>query len=246
MGGGSRWIKIHTSLLDGQHHLHPMARGEAACRALAWIDLIGMARWREGGGLKRGQVRASVRFLAKRWNWSKDKVSRFLEELEAEGAIMRATPVGHLPTIITISNYNVYQYSGPIQRDADKDADKDKEVERRTRIKKEGSFSPSKEAHEVFDYWRKHRRTVLKKTSGAPMKPSPKRLSAIQARLNEGYTLEELKQAVDGCLSKDWNVENGYTDIELICRDQQRVEQYRAIAGNGKGPKGGRRWEPLP
>ena len=196
--------------------------------------------------MRRGELRGAVRYLAERWSWSKNRVSRFLEQLEAEGAILRMPQVGREPTIIYIRNYNTYQAFADTKRDANGDASEDEVVEGRTRIKKEGSFSPSKEAHEVFDYWRKRRRNVLKKTSGAPMRPSPKRLSAIQARLNEGYTLEELKQAVDGCLSKDWNVENGYTDIELICRDQQRVEQYRAIAGNGKGPKGGRRWEPLP
>ena len=65
------------------------------------------------------------------------------------------------------------------------------------------------------------------------MNPTQKRLSKIRSRLREEYTVDHLKEAVDGCLSNQRNVKRGYTEIELICRDQSHVEQYRAWKQNG-------------
>jgi len=48
----------------------------------------------------------------------------------------------------------------------------------------------------------------------------------VKARLAEDFTVDELKSAVDGCLGNERNVEGGYIDLELICRDDQHVTQY--------------------
>ena len=81
---------------------------------------------------------------------------------------------------------------------------------------------------EVFTYWRERRDRVVGKNGGPQMKPNDKRHSKIRARLEEGYTVPHLKEAVDGNLTNEQNVRRGHTDIELVCRDQQHVEQYRA------------------
>lgn len=88
---------------------------------------------------------------------------------------------------------------------------------------------------EVFDYWRERRASAMGKTSGPQMQPTKGRMSKIRGRLAEGYSVDDLKAAVDGCLSRDFNVENGYTDISLICRSQEKVEQYLHAARNGNG-----------
>ena len=51
-------------------------------------------------------------------------------------------------------------------------------------------------------------------------------LTKVKARLAEGRTVNELKSAVDGCLSNSFNVEGGFYDLELICRNDQKVTQY--------------------
>ena len=84
----------------------------------------------------------------------------------------------------------------------------------------------------VFGYWRDRREQVLGRSSGPRIQPIKKRRFRIRARLAEGYTPDQLERAVDGCLSTDFNIRNGHTDIELICRDQQHVEQYLARADN--------------
>lgn len=88
---------------------------------------------------------------------------------------------------------------------------------------------------DVFTYWRNERATVVGAIRGPKMKPTPKRGSKIRSRLGEEYTVQALKQAIRGCLSNPYNVEGGYLDIELICRDQAHVEQYLAWARNGNG-----------
>ena len=95
----------------------------------------------------------------------------------------------------------------------------------------------------VFDHWVTERRRVLGTKRTVPMKATQGRLSKIRARLEEGYSVAELKRAVDGCLGHAFNVENGHVDIELICRDQKHVEQNlsradKSPADGGSAPFG--------
>ncbi len=81
----------------------------------AWIWLIVHAAWkprvtRIGNleiPLRRAQVAASTRYLAKAWRWSEPKVRRFLDMLENRQRITRATDAGI--TVLTICKYDVYQ-----------------------------------------------------------------------------------------------------------------------------------------
>ena len=79
----------------------------------------------------------------------------------------------------------------------------------------------------VFSYWvaasgRSPRRTLL----------SRERKLRIRQRITEQNfgTMEELVSpllwAVDGCLSSSYHTENGYTDIELICRNRSKLEAF--------------------
>lgn len=83
----------------------------------ALLDLIQMAAYEDGtslvGGLnvkvKRGQLIASVRFLAKRWGWSNDRTLRTLTAFESEHFIERDPNT--TITTISILNYDTYQRS---------------------------------------------------------------------------------------------------------------------------------------
>ena len=103
----------------------------------AWIDLISMAYHSEqkvisNGTLltiQRGQFPTSVRFLAERWKWSKDRVYRFLKLLEQDGMIVKQSDTER--TLITLVNYGIYQDKQDTNKssvkDTHKDADKDTE-----------------------------------------------------------------------------------------------------------------------
>ena len=109
------WIKVWRQIFD-----HPVVgcRGQVYSRAEAWLDLIAMAAFEPTRALKRGELIASRRFLAKRWRWSEKSVRCFLKALETEGMIARKTgaQVGaHLGAHLSICKYEQYQHRGPTQ-----------------------------------------------------------------------------------------------------------------------------------
>jgi hypothetical protein len=94
---------------------HPSFAKEDFTEREAWIWLIKEAAWkgrtvRVGRAiidLERGQLAASMRFMAKRWGWSEARVRRFLNRLENDALI--AVLSDALATRITICKYNEYQ-----------------------------------------------------------------------------------------------------------------------------------------
>jgi len=110
----------------------------------AWIWLVGNAVWKSSRvrvkdavfDLERGQCAYSLRFLAEKWGWSKDKVARFLGRLKTETMI--ETQARRDATIITVCKYNEYQLSPSRTKDAERDADCDAgETQARRRRDKE-------------------------------------------------------------------------------------------------------------
>ena len=71
----------------------------------------------------RGQYMTSIRKLAEKWKWSKDRVKRFLDVLENENMIHRDSD--NRRTVLTIVNYRVFQDVCDTNKDTNKDADKD-------------------------------------------------------------------------------------------------------------------------
>lgn len=86
----------------------------------------------------------------------------------------------------------------------------------------------TEQIQEVFSFWKEtmnHSKTTL----------SQKRKTAIKSRLKEGFTVEEIKQAVRGCkLSPHHQGQNEsgaiYDDIELICRTDDKLRRFMRYA----------------
>jgi|GEM_PF-3072203 len=80
-----------------------------------WSDLLIMASWRverrlvgrQLVTLQRGQLVASLAFLAKRWGRSRDMVIGFLKLLQNDGMITKVSQ--NNISIITVCNYDFYQ-----------------------------------------------------------------------------------------------------------------------------------------
>lgn len=98
-----------------------------------WLDLLLMAEWKDTEKLKRGQLRASIRYLQDRWarydendedkvvsKPSKDTVSAFLTKLE-RGTLIRTLKHPKWGTLITIVNYERYQGFTTDAEDTQKD-----------------------------------------------------------------------------------------------------------------------------
>lgn len=121
------WIKLYRQIEDSMI----WASEEPFDRRSAWIDLILMANHEDRtvliNGRKQiigaGQRWISVRTLATRWGWSKDKVTRYLELLEQDSMIhLSKTPNG---TLLTIDKYEVFQLGRDTNKDTNKDTPKD-------------------------------------------------------------------------------------------------------------------------
>lgn len=89
--------------------------GEPLDRRSAWVWLIEKAAYKQRKFdikgktvlLRRGQLTASITYLAKAWGWSSMRCRRYVARLEADGMIDRSTDTGQ--QVITICNYEDYQ-----------------------------------------------------------------------------------------------------------------------------------------
>lgn len=97
----------------------------------AWQWMIEEAHWKPGMvsvmgkpiTLNRGQFTASVRFMADKFQWSKDRVKRFLKRCVSWAMIESETATGQY--IITICNYEKYQDRKDAPKDSIEDTTKD-------------------------------------------------------------------------------------------------------------------------
>jgi uncharacterized protein YdaU (DUF1376 family) len=105
----------------------------------------------------------------------------------------------------------------------------------------------SDKADAIFNYWV----GVMGKSNTA--KFITKRERAVKARLKEGYSVDDIKLAIDGCKRSPWhqgqnNDHKVFDDLELICRDGAKLESFinqpasistqsRTLAGNMQAAK---------
>jgi len=89
-------------------------------------------------------------------------------------------------------------------------------------------------AFDLFKYWC----DVMGKNLSTS-KLTAKRDKAIKARLKEGYTVDQIKQAIDGCRNDPFSMgqndrQKPFNDIELICRTGEKLESFMETIGNEK------------
>lgn len=102
------WIPLWRKAFDNPLFDEPFNRFQA------WCWMIKTARWRDGQtyfrhqviDLKRGQFATTERQLARDWSWSRDRVSKFLADLEKAAMIRPEIRQGLL--IVTLCNYDTY------------------------------------------------------------------------------------------------------------------------------------------
>ena len=95
------------------------------------------------------------------------------------------------------------------------------------------------EVGEIFAYWQErcnHPRAKL----------TNDRRGKIKARLNEGYTVAEIKQGVDGAATRpfvDPITGAVFDDLELVCRNGSKLESFIT---RGEQPSPARNGRPQP
>jgi hypothetical protein len=117
------------------------------------------------------------------------------------------------------------------------------ECQRGTSLEKEGREGNKEEkysvkAREVFDHWV----SVMGKPAQTKFPSTSKRYINVVSRLKEGFTVDDLKRAVDGCKATPHNMGQNdrgetYNDLELICRNVENVERFMRNAKSPPRPK---------
>lgn len=114
---------------------------------------------------------------------------------------------------------------------------KNQEPEDQTHVEPAGPTSPQSTVMMVFSYWQQ----IMDKPRA---QLDVKRKRNITARLKDGYTVEQLCKAVDGCRADPFSMGRNdrstpYNDIELICRDGARVDRFIAMEARPDPSAGG-------
>lgn len=106
------YILLSRSIQD-----HWLWEDEPFDKARAWIDLLMLANYEDKKIIykgevvlcKRGDVNLSLSYLAKRWKWSRHKVTDFLDLLERDKMVEQKRTVHR--TVITLVNYELHQFT---------------------------------------------------------------------------------------------------------------------------------------
>ena len=106
------WIKLHRKIQECDLW---SSEDEPFDRRSAWVDLLLLANHEDKRIIfkgqpvvvKKGQRMTSIRKLAERWNWSVNRVKRYLDLLETLNMIIRESD--NHRTLLTIVKYGDYQ-----------------------------------------------------------------------------------------------------------------------------------------
>lgn len=150
----------------------------------------------------------------------------------------QAVTSGHEVSLLTVPNLTVPNQDKQTSAKADSSPPERPSGIRSVAKRAATTRVDSADVGAVFAYWAERRKVAIPNARVVVM--DSKREAKIRARLAQGYTVDDLKKAIDGMLGSAWNVERGFTDIELCCRDASHCDRY--IAGPRDGPpvNGGR------
>lgn len=161
------YIKIPRSIFNDDS-----LRDEKFSRREAFLDLIQMAAFQEKTvsargrmlTIQRGQIATSVRYLAERWGWGRNKVSRVLKDFEAQQLLGHKSD--NLTSIISINNYDCYQGVGDTNGESNGESNRasneaayNKESKERQESKEKKSTIVDEEktntlsSHDVVNLW---------------------------------------------------------------------------------------------
>ena len=106
----------------------------------------------------------------------------------------------------------------------DSDNDSDNKIVKSTNV--DCRLSVAHLVNDIFEYWAS---TMNKDTSLTKL--TDKRRKAISDRLKDGFTVNQIKQAIDGCAKDPFSMgqndrKKPFNDIELICRSGEKLQFF--------------------
>lgn len=222
----SGWIKLHRQMLDSD-----LWKSEPFTRAQAWVDLLLLANHSKGfiraRGIRidvnRGQVGTSKVELSKRWQWSRGKTTRFLDELEVDQQIVQQK--NNVSSLIAITNYEQYQGNGTASDTADGQQTGQQTDSRQDTNKKNNNNKNDKEVKEVLSY--------LNEKLGKNFRVA----KGLLKRFSDGYTVDDAKKVIDNKASEwmqDDKMKRYLTPDTLF---SEKFDKYLNEAVQGDGTK---------
>lgn len=164
----------------------------------------------------------------------RDTVMACIKELEEKKIIQVIRKTGHLNEYFI--SQNQYQETvlpsngtSTVKGDGTSTAKRDETSPVKRGTNKETLKETLKEnIYVVFEFWKttfSSPKTVL----------TEKRKKKIQARLEQGYSVEDIKLAILNCSKSDYHMgknERGtvYNDIELICREPEKLDRFMSMS----------------
>ncbi len=188
----SGWISIHRKIQE-----HWIWKEKPFDKRSAWIDLILMASHKDnkfvlGNELmevKRGSFITSEVKLSEKWGWSRTKVRAFLELLEKDNMIVKKSD--NKKTTLTIVNYNDYQFQETTKEHQKNNKKTSKEHQKNTINNDNNDNKDNKDIYKyIVEYLNERTNKNFRYSTKATQR-------FIDARLNEGFTLDDFKKVID-------------------------------------------------
>jgi len=218
------WIKLHRRISN--NHLwtdEPFTRGQA------WVDLLLLANYKTGHirvrgvkvELERGQVGWSRLKLSRRWNWSRGKVDRFLNELEEDKQIKQQKD--RVTSVITIVKYQDYQGDDTtdgaldgheteqhIEQSTEHLTDTKKKYKKNKNLKRNTKEAQHREAVESYvlpDYFDDELKDMFSDLADNRLENKDYLTTrAIKALIKktEGRSIDDIKEAFNNAIASGW------------------------------------------
>lgn len=218
---------------------------------LVWVVLLAEAKRTNNNG----DVEVTLESLARAaFLNGTDQVETLLKELEQLG-VVRVTARDAGVIFLTVENWSKYQFdprSRALHRERQaryraKKKGGDAKVTARdagvtpTETETETNTKTNGQVQEIFDHWVAVHGKRQAKLNG-------KRRQKIAARLREGYSMDDLKAAIEGCRASEFHMganaeKKVYDDLALICRDGSQVEKFVDL--NKQAPREEEWWQAL-
>lgn len=220
------WIKLHRGLLDDFEY----QRLPVASKALAPM------LWLIASEHEDGEFDGSVEFLSFRLRWNEEEIAAGVKPLIEKGFFVVSS--GALA--------DRYQCATP-ETEAETEGETEKETEK---SQTNGASAPAesakepdagherqkppltKMAEEVFNHWRE-----VMGHPQAKFSAGDDRSKKVIQQLKAGYSVDDLKLAVDGCAKTPHNMGDNdrgqrYDGLNVICKNGDNVDRFIRTARN--------------
>jgi uncharacterized phage protein (TIGR02220 family) len=193
------WISLHRKIME-----HPLYQEKRKfSRFEAWIDLLLLANHKDNKFLlgnelitvERGSFITSELKLMERWGWGKSKLRSFLEMLENDGMIVKKSD--RKKTTITICNYCTYQGYEMENRPQTDHKQTDNGLITDTNNNDNNDNNENKNYYvEIIEF--------LNECASANYRHTTKKTrELINARMKEGFTVDDFKTVIEYCC-REW------------------------------------------